>query len=173
MITDKSMIKYFLLSFISILAGSCDWIEGPQLYDPVESIFSWNGFYIVNEGNFRAGNGSLSFYSYDSTKIHNDIFLKINGSGDTLFYIDRGIRRMSISDTQLPAEPLVPEDTRLFYKIGINPVSSEIIATDAVDYQQNGYIIRYSPNGLRISSLQAGIIPGSVCFKVRLNPVIV
>ena len=28
------------------------------------------GVFIVNEGNFRGGNGSLSFYSYDSLKIY-------------------------------------------------------------------------------------------------------
>ena len=37
------------------------------------------GVFIVNEGNFRGGNGSLSFYSYDSSKIFNDLFYSING----------------------------------------------------------------------------------------------
>lgn len=36
------------------------------------------GVYIVNEGNFRAGNGSLSYFSYDSTKIYNDLFYTVN-----------------------------------------------------------------------------------------------
>jgi hypothetical protein len=37
------------------------------------------GVLILNEGNFRAGNSSLSFYSYDSSKIYNDLFYTING----------------------------------------------------------------------------------------------
>ena len=37
------------------------------------------GVFIVNEGNYRSGNGSLSFYSYDSSKIFNDLFYSING----------------------------------------------------------------------------------------------
>jgi len=36
------------------------------------------GVYILNEGNFMGGNGALSFYSYDSLKIYNDIFTKAN-----------------------------------------------------------------------------------------------
>ena len=37
------------------------------------------GVLILNEGNFRAGNSSLSFYSYDSSKVYNDLFYTING----------------------------------------------------------------------------------------------
>jgi len=37
------------------------------------------GVYIMDEGNFMGGNGSLSFYSYDSLKMYNDIFTKANG----------------------------------------------------------------------------------------------
>jgi YVTN family beta-propeller protein len=37
-----------------------------------------DGVFIVNEGNFLSGNGSLSFYSYDSAKVYNDLFSKVN-----------------------------------------------------------------------------------------------
>jgi hypothetical protein len=43
------------------------------------SFLSGNGVFIINEGNFMGGNGSLSFYSYDSLKMFNDIFLNANG----------------------------------------------------------------------------------------------
>jgi YVTN family beta-propeller protein len=45
------------------------------------------GVFILNEGNFRSGNGSLSFYSYDSSKIYNDIFSTVNNRplGDVPF----------------------------------------------------------------------------------------
>jgi len=33
-----------------------------------------NGFYFVNEGNFTWGNGSLSFFSYDSLEVYNNTF---------------------------------------------------------------------------------------------------
>ncbi len=41
---------------------------------PTGSFLTGAGVFIVNEGNFMAGNGSLSYYSYDSSKIYNDLF---------------------------------------------------------------------------------------------------
>ncbi len=32
----------------------------------------------MNEGNFRSGNGSLSFFSYDSLKLFNHVFQEVN-----------------------------------------------------------------------------------------------
>ncbi len=98
--------------------------------------------------------------------------LKINGEGDTLYFLEKGVRRLGIDDSVLPPGSLIEEGTHFFYKLGINPVSGEIIVTDAVDYQQNGYVLRYKRSGQLISSSLAGIIPGSVCFKVQPNPVI-
>ena len=43
------------------------------------SFLTGNGVFVLNEGNFGHGNGSLSFYSYDSVKIFNNLFADING----------------------------------------------------------------------------------------------
>lgn len=68
----KNSVK---IIFFFLLIVSCSKI--PE-YHQVN--FSFNdGVFIINEGNFRGGNGSLSFYSYDSLKIYNDLFYKING----------------------------------------------------------------------------------------------
>lgn len=37
-----------------------------------------SGVFILNEGNFTWGNGSLSFYSYENGLIYNDVFQKVN-----------------------------------------------------------------------------------------------
>lgn len=57
--------------------------ETPDAY----SFLSGDGFFIINEGNYLAGNGSLSFFSYDSLKVFNNLFLKLNGFplGDIAF----------------------------------------------------------------------------------------
>ncbi len=358
MINNKFISGLIALIMSAITTISCARSDEPQLIDPVETIVSGNGAYIINEGNFRMGNGSLSYYSYDSSKIHNDIFrkmtgrplgdvpnsmqiygdkayivvnnsgtievvekntmksvstisdlnsprnisivnsnkayvtsmysdsvtilnlidytisgyinikkssesvviagnkafvaswiggnkvmvintdydsvtdsitvakepesmeldknntlwvlcnggwnrknfaeligidiqtlvinkklvfpdltdspscLKTDGDGDTLYYLEDGVRRLGTDNPVLPEGTLIEEGTRLFYKLGINPVSGEIIVTDAVDYQQNGYVLRYKRNGQPISSSLAGIIPGSICFKVQPSPVI-
>ncbi len=92
--------------------------------------------------------------------------LQTDSDGDTLFYLDKGIKRMEIDAAELPATPLIKEDNRFFYKLGINPVNGDILVTDAVDYQQNGFVLIYNKNGDFVASYQTGIIPGSMCFKV-------
>jgi len=98
--------------------------------------------------------------------------LIINGGGDTLFFLEEGIRRMDIEATVIPSEPFIEEKDHLFYKLGVNPVNGDIFVTDAVDYQQRGYICIYNNKGDYLRSYQAGIIPGSMCFKVHPDPVI-
>ena len=51
-----------------------------KMPDIPNSTFSFGGgVFILDEGNFRGGNGSLSFFSYDSMKIFNDLFYNVNG----------------------------------------------------------------------------------------------
>jgi hypothetical protein len=71
---------------------------------------------------------------------------------------------MSICDTALPALPLVAEDAHLLYSLAINPKSNEVFATDAIDYQQRGLVLRYQADGTFIDSFRAGLIPGAMVF---------
>lgn len=98
--------------------------------------------------------------------------LQADGDGDTLFYIDNGIRRMSISSPELPADILIDDDEHLFYKVAINPSTGDIVATDAVDYQQNGLLLIYNRSGVLRNSYTTGIIPGSINFMVKSEHVI-
>ena len=45
----------------------------------VSPLLKGDGVFVINEGNFRAGNGTLSFYSYTTKEIYNDIFSQANG----------------------------------------------------------------------------------------------
>jgi DNA-binding beta-propeller fold protein YncE len=91
--------------------------------------------------------------------------LHINGTRDTLYYIDNGIYRMSIGDASLPSKPFREAGGRMIYKMGVDPRNGRIFFTDAVDYQQNGYILQFRPDGTQVDSVRADIIPGSFCFK--------
>jgi YVTN family beta-propeller protein len=94
--------------------------------------------------------------------------LKIDGTGQTLYYIDNGIWHMDINSADLPSVPFILQGSgQYFYKIGINPVNNDVFVTDAVDFVQQGYLILYTGSGKLISKLKAGIIPGSMCFKIR------
>ena len=71
------MKKTILIASLYLLANSCLKDTNP-IIDFEDSFLSGPGFYIVNEGNFRSGNGSLSFFSYDSLKLFNHVFQEVN-----------------------------------------------------------------------------------------------
>ena len=47
----------------------------------------------------------------------------------------------------------------------INPVNSEVYIADAIDYVQNGVVLRYSPDGELLDEFYVGIIPGAFCWR--------
>jgi len=103
------------------------------------------------------------------TKQASPVCLNISGDGTTLFYLEGGVRKMKISAGVLPQSPFIAEQGTYFYKLGVNPVNDDIFVTDAIDYQQTGYVMRYSKEGVLQSKLRAGIIPGMICFKMNDN----
>ena len=92
--------------------------------------------------------------------------LRIDGNGETLYYLENGLRRMDISAATLPSDPYISEMEHYFYKIAINPVNNDIFITDAVDYQQQGYVLNYNNQGIFVSEQKADIIPGFMDFKI-------
>ncbi len=91
--------------------------------------------------------------------------LSVNGTGDTLVFLSKGIWKMPIDSDVLPETPFISSNNQLFYALGIDPESSEIYFSDAIDYMQRGIIYRYSAKGAKIDSFKTGIIPGFFCFK--------
>jgi DNA-binding beta-propeller fold protein YncE len=95
--------------------------------------------------------------------------LTIDGTGETLYYLDGGVRQMNISSAFLPETALISGSGANFYKIAVNPLNSDILITDAVDYIQEGKVMLYKKDGTFVSIMQAGIIPGSMCFKLNIH----
>ncbi len=91
--------------------------------------------------------------------------LQIDNRGETLWFLQNGVRKMSINDSQLPADSFIAGTGNNFYKLGISPENNEIFVTDVVDYQQKGFVLVYNSSGSLISKMQTDIIPGSICFK--------
>jgi hypothetical protein len=75
---------------------------------------------------------------------------------------------MDIALDRLPNTPIIAETGATFYKLAVNPSNGDIFVTDAVDYSQKGYVMIYKNDGTFISKERADIIPGSMCFKLRL-----
>ena len=100
--------------------------------------------------------------------------LSINKTKDTLFYLNggwgetnaqSGVCKMSITDNALPSNTLVPQGSRLFYGLSIDPNDNILYISDAIDYLQKGWVYRYYTNGTIIDSCKVDIGPGSFCFK--------
>jgi YVTN family beta-propeller protein len=101
------------------------------------------------------------------TKDDSPSCLQIDGFGQTLYYLENGVRQMDIHAENLPASILINESGSPYYKLAVNPVNSDIFVTDPVDYVQNGYLLCYKNNGAFVAKYSAGVIPGSMCFRLR------
>lgn len=93
--------------------------------------------------------------------------IRINGTGDTLYWINNDIWRMDVSSSALPSVPFIPFIDTRFYGLTIDPLSDEIYVADAIDYAQQGMIYRYSHSGSLIDSFYVGVTPGAFCWKTN------
>lgn len=90
--------------------------------------------------------------------------LDINGSRDTLFYLNNGVFKFPVTQTILPSASLIPQSGFLFYGLGVDPFNGTIYVSDAIDYVQKGKVYRYKPDGSLINSFSVGISPGEFYF---------
>ena len=91
--------------------------------------------------------------------------LAINGNGDMLYFLySGGIYQMNIFSDIYQYNPLVANGN--FYNMGFDPVSNMIFATDALDFQQDGYVYRFKASGgAKIDSVKVDVGPGEFCFR--------
>lgn len=95
--------------------------------------------------------------------------LQINGSGDTLYFINNHVYKLAVLASDAPVlfieSPYPSSYTGGFYALAVDPFSSEIYVSDARDMVQKGRVYRFRPDGSPTDTLQVGIIPGAFCFK--------
>lgn len=89
--------------------------------------------------------------------------LTSNAAGDTLYYLDEGVRRMPVTASLLPSEAYITSGNRLFYRLMACP-GGRVAVTDAIDYQQKGDLLLFSSEGELTDTGQAGIIPGFMLY---------
>lgn len=95
--------------------------------------------------------------------------LRIDGLRQTLYYLENGVKSMDINGG-LPGGSLIEQKSdQYFYKLAINPINGDIFVTDAVDFAQQGYVLVYTDKGTFVTKQKAGIIPGTMCFKLTIN----
>lgn len=95
--------------------------------------------------------------------------LKINGTGDTLYFINGDVYRYAIYGSSEPEilveSPYGDNSFGGFYGLEVDPVSSELYVADAIDFVQRGMVYRFCPEGKPVDNFLAGIAPGAFCFK--------
>ncbi len=72
----KKNIFYVLVLLATSLLFSCD--RTPEAEPPVEAVKYGQGIFIVNEGPFQTGTGTLTFYDRDTKIATQDVFMRAN-----------------------------------------------------------------------------------------------
>jgi YVTN family beta-propeller protein len=94
--------------------------------------------------------------------------LRINAGGDSLYFLNRDVFRMRIDQDHPRSFIPSPYGAHFqggFYGLDVDPATSEVYVSDAIDYVQRGLVYRYAPDGTLLDSLRVGISPSSFCFK--------
>lgn len=142
-------------------------------------IDKYNRLWVMTEGSSEADNQQTpALYLIDLATFTVDrVFtfypesrpseVAINGTGDRLYWINDDIWAMDVEATRLPLRPIIRSRQTAYYGLTIDPVNGDIYIADAIDYQQNGIIYRYSSDGLLLNDFFVGITPGAFCWKLE------
>ena len=97
------------------------------------------------------------------------INLCLNATCDSIYFLNKHVWKMSVSDKKLPVQPFISSRYSDyfggFFSMAIDPNTSEIYLADAIDHRQNGMVYRYSVSGKLIDEFKVGISPGNFSFK--------
>ena len=91
--------------------------------------------------------------------------LQLNGTRDRLYWINDDIWSMDVDAAQLPSLPFLKYRDTKYYGLTVNPYNGEVYVADAIDYQQQGVVYRYSVTGDLLDEFYVGITPGAFCWK--------
>ena len=91
--------------------------------------------------------------------------VKLNGRGDTLYWINDDIWAMSVDAERVPVRPFLDSRGTIYYGLTVDPKTDDVYVADAVDYTQQGKIYRYNSRSELVDEFYVGIIPGSFCWR--------
>lgn len=126
--------------------GSPYGYEAPSLYCIDAATFT-----IEKEFNFPLGDSPSE--------------LQLNKERDMLYWLNDDVWAMSVDAQRVPVRPFLDNKGTIFYGLTIDPLNGDVYVADAIDYQQQGKVYRYSKEGVLIDEFYVGIIPGAFCWK--------
>lgn len=98
--------------------------------------------------------GQIDFPSVNDHPAH----LSVNSSGSELYYLLNGnVYSISANAVAIPDASLIQGN---FYALNFHAGAELLMATDALDYQQNGKVHVFSTEGVETAVFEAGVIPG-------------
>ena len=74
----REMKKLFLYAVVLFTASLFSCKRTPEPLPPVEAVKYGQGIFIVNEGPFQTGTGTLTFYDRDTKVVTEDVFMRAN-----------------------------------------------------------------------------------------------
>ncbi|MGZ3862779.1 MAG: YncE family protein [Bacteroidia bacterium] len=85
--------------------------------------------------------------------------LKINSAGNILYYMMNDIFKFPITATT-PSSAFIAQGNRAFYGLCVDPADETIYVSDAIDFNQDGNVLRYKSDGTYVNTFKAGVSPG-------------
>ncbi|MFP4088857.1 MAG: DUF5074 domain-containing protein [Cyclobacteriaceae bacterium] len=148
---------------LTVDAGGRIWVAGSgfAFYDPdnnfaLDESLSTPGFLA------RLENNAVSFKAEAEQIAAGPSGVVADNSGQQLYYrYTGGIFRISTDATELAETPFISGS---FYGLAIDPLSGEILATDPLNFSDDGLFYRYSTDGDLIESYTVGIAPNGFAF---------
>lgn len=139
----------------------------------------YNKIWSVTDGGYEGspyGREEPSLYCIDAAtrKVEKEFRFKmgdlpsevvLNGTGDTLYFINKDIWRLGVTADRLPDRPFLDYKDTKYYGLTVDPLTSEVYVADAIDYSSDGVVYRFRPDGVLVDHFKVGIIPGAFCFR--------
>ena len=91
--------------------------------------------------------------------------LQLNKERDMLYWLNDDVWSMSVDAERVPVRPFLDNKGTIYYGLTVNPENGDVYIADAIDYQQQGKIYRYTKEGVIVDEFYVGIIPGAFCWK--------
>lgn len=91
--------------------------------------------------------------------------LQLNGDGTKLYWINDDVWCMGVKASSIPSKPFIEARETKYYGLTVNPSNGDVYVADAIDYQQQGIIYRYSADASPVGEFYVGVTPGAFCWK--------
>ncbi|MEM7103137.1 MAG: DUF5074 domain-containing protein [Bacteroidota bacterium] len=88
--------------------------------------------------------------------------LVVNPDRTTLYYTGAGVHEQAVNAGALNETPML---NNFFYGLAVDPQTGNLYGCNARDFNSNGAVEVYAPDGTFVTSYDVGIIPGNVIFR--------